>query len=321
MQKSLYREQMEALLQAARKSAKKPNSAAKAAEVFRFQSNEGLNTEHDAALNEIRETLATGISESLGVYLRAELEAQAGAIKNVTFRECTESVSQRAYLLAFRFHDAPAAIQMDASLVFPLLDILLGGNGQSASPDRDFTEIEDNVILGVGKILGQTLATGWSTDLRHCELIGVQSPLEFQSLLPPNDKVLEFPFDIKLSAATGVMRVMIPGTTANALLRNLSSEIGRVKTDSHPNAERVGEKLLQCAFPATLAVKAILPLERILSLQAGQVCNLGVPLSQPALLRIADRDVFEAVPVRNGQKRAAHLGQQLPSIDNQRMNQ
>lgn len=312
MQKPLHREQMEALLQAAKKSGKKPNSASKAAEVFRFQSSEGLNSEHSAELDEIRESLATSISESLGAYLRAEFEAQAGAIKSVTFRECAESVPQRAYLLAFQFHEAPAAIQMDASLLFPLLDILLGGNGQSTSPDRDFTEIEDNVMLGVGKILAQTLATTWSTDLSHCELIGVQSLLQFQGLLPPNDKVLEFPMDIKLSAATGQIRVMIPTATASALLRNLSSELKRVKTDSHPGAGRVGEKLLLCAFPATLAVTSILlPLERILSLQAGQVCNLGVPLTQPALLRIANHDVFEAVPVRNGRKRAAHLGQQL----------
>ena len=312
MQKSPYREQMEALLQSARKSAKKPVSGSKPAEIFRFQSTEGVHSEHSAELGEIRETLATCISESLGAYLRAEFGTQAGAIKAVTFRECAESVPQRAYVLAFQFHEAPAAIQIDASLMFPLLDILLGGNGQTASLDRDFTEIEDNVILGVGKIFAQTLATTWSTDLRKCELIGVQSQTQFQGLLPPNDKVLEFPLDITLSAATGQMRVMIPLTTAKALLRNLSSEPKRGKSDLHPNAQRVGEKLLQCAFPATLAITSILlPLERILSLQAGQVCNLGVPLTQPAFLRIANRDVFEAVPVRNGRKRAAHLGQQL----------
>lgn len=314
MLKSPYREQMEALLQAAKKSAKKPNSTSNAAEVFRFQSNEGLTSEHDAELNEIRESLATGFSESLGAYLRAEFTAQAGAIKSLTFRECVESVSQRPYVLAFKFHEASAAIQLDASLMFPLLDILLGGNGQSTSPDREFTEIEDNVILGLGKIFAQTLASTWSTDLRHCEVIGVQTPLQFQSLIPPNEKVLEFPLDIKLSAAAGQMRVIIPTTTANALLRNLSNEVRRVKPDLHPNGEKVGEKLLQCAFPATLALTSILlPLERILSLQAGQVCNLGVPLTQPAFLRIANRDIFEAIPVRNGPKRAAHLGQQLPT--------
>lgn len=316
MQNALDKGQLEALLRAVKMPPKPSHESSEAVESFQFQANVGSDPEQEKALKEVQANLAEGISQSLGAYLRANFEAQSAAIKNVTFREALEAIPERAYLLGLEFQEAPTAIQIDSSLVFPLLDILLGGNGQSASLERDLTEIEENVLSGVGKILAQTLASAWSAPGVRCELIGSQSAIQLQSLFPPNEKMVEFVFETKLAEASGSIRVLIPANTTNSLLRKLTSDLKPIRANTQPSTKRVGEKLLQCSFPATLAVtSSSIPIEMILSMQAGQICNLGIPLNQPALLRIANRDTFEAVPVRNGQKRAAHLGQQLPSSD------
>lgn len=311
----LDKEHLEALLRAAKMSARRPVDPKKAVESFRFQPSDSVSSADEKALKEIHGNLAEALSQSLGAYLRANFEAFPGAIKQSTYREQNALIPQRAYVLAFQLQGAPMLVQMNASLVFPLLDILLGGNGQSTSPDRDFTEIEDHVIAGIGKIIGQAVEAGWSADLADCKLLGVQSPMQLQNVLPGTDKVFDLQFEIKLADGSGDMRLIIPATTINTLLRNLGSDPCRTTAPAHPASRKVGEKLLQCMFPATLAVTSIqLPIQAVLSMQAGQICNLGVPLTQPALLSIANRDTFEAIPVRNGHKRAAHLGEQISPL-------
>ena len=72
----------------------------------------------------------------------------------------------------------------------------------------------------------------------------------------------------------------------------------------------MAEKLLECTFPVTLGVTAIqLPVDSVLGLAPGQVCDLGVPLNRPATLIISGRETFDANPVRQGRKRGAQLGQ------------
>ena len=172
------------------------------------------------------------------------------------------------------------------------------------------TEIEGHVMEGVGRIICHEIATAWGLDTSDCELIGPQGLAQMQRLLSANDRVVVSQFESKMADATGFLRLLVPGTTFNALLRKLSSDGQAKSSKSSAAGAKLGEKMLECTFRVSLGVKTIkLPVDRVLKLAPGQVCDLGVPVNQPAALIIAGRDTFDANPVRQGRKRAAHLGQ------------
>jgi flagellar motor switch protein FliM len=312
MESKLSQIDIEALLKAAGRLGAIPPKQYGTVEPCHFERSGQFSAEQASVVNDVQEALAKGLTQSLGAYLRVSFETVLISVTQTTYRESVDQISPGAYLLSIRFHGAPAAVQLDKSLVFPLIDVLLGGTGVGQTIERDVTEIEDHVMGGVSKILCHALAAAWATDLKDCDLVGAQGLVQMQRLLPPNDRVVTSQFEIKLAETTGNVRIVVPVNTANGLLRKLSSDSSQARSPKPKSSgSRLGETVLECSFPATLGITTIrLPIDKVLSLDPGQVCDLGIPLSEPASLIIAGRDTFEAIPVRRGKKRAAQVGLQ-----------
>jgi len=281
-------------------------------EVKRWQAERSgqFRTDQASIVTDVQETLAKGLAQSLGAYLRTTFETTPAAVVQMTVRDAMDHMAQGTYLLSFEFLQTPATIQIEESLVFSLIDILLGGGGEGQIASREVTEIEDHVMEGVGKIICHEIATAWGADPRDCNLIGAQGLAQMQRLFSPNDRVVISQFDSKMGEASGYLRVLVPGTTFGVLLRKLASDAGHLKSSTTGSSGyKLGEKLMECSFPVALSVTAIqLPVDQILALASGQVCDLGVPVGQSGTLMIAGRAAFDASPVRQGRKRAAQIG-------------
>ena len=64
---------------------------------------------------------------------------------------------QAGQLISFQVQPmgATVALQLDHSLVFPVIDIMLGGTGQCQPMTREITEIEDQIMERVARIVCQ----------------------------------------------------------------------------------------------------------------------------------------------------------------------
>jgi len=317
MQNELSQQDILALLKAANQAGAGKAASERSVAPWQAERSGQFRADQGSIVSDIQDSLAKGLTQSLGAYLRASFETTSVAVTQMTFREAVEHAAG-AYLLAVKFQETPAVIQIEQTLVFPLIDILLGGNGQGPVAAREVTEIEDHVMEGVGRIVCHEIATAWGANPNECELIGAQHLTQVQRLLSANDRVVVLQFESKMAEVAGHLRLLVPGTTFNALLRKLSSDAGQPRSAKSAGiGSKLGEKMLKCSFRVSLGVTEIkLPVDKIMGLAPGQVCDLGVPVSQSAALIIAGRDAFDANPVRQGRKRAAQLGQQrLPSAE------
>jgi len=310
MQTDLSYDSIVALLKAAKQAAKPEAESAKSVKPWQAERSGQFRADQASVVTDVQDALAKALTQSLGAYLRASFETTSVSVTQITFREAVGHTKEGTYILALSFQGTPGVIQIEQTLVFPLIDILLGGTGQGEAATRDVTEIEGHVMEGVGRIICHEIATAWELDTSECELIGPQGLAQMQRLMSANDRVVISEFESKMADATGFLRLLVPGTAFNALLRKLSSD-GQAKSPrTSASGRKLGEKMLECSFRVSLGVGAIkLPVDRVLKLAPGQVCDLGVPVNQPAALIISGRDTFDANPVRQGRKRAAHLGQ------------
>ncbi len=323
MDNRLNQQEIEALLKLAQATVEPAAKQNRTVEACRFDRSGQFGGEQEAVVKGVQEAFAKGVTQSLGAYLRVSFETTMVSVEQKTFRESVEQIVPGSYLLSLEFHGAPAVIQIEQSLVFPLIDILLGGTGLGPVVTREVTEIEDHVMEGVGKIICQEIATAWGLNSDDCDLIGAQNLTHLQRLLPANDRVVASNFESKVAEASGVLKLLIPAITFNAILRKLSNDGSNGKS-LQPSASgcKLGEKMLECSFPVSLALSEIqLPIDKILELRPDQVCDLGVPLNQSASLIIAGRDSFDAIPVRQGRKRAAQVGQPRTDTDEEKKGQ
>jgi flagellar motor switch protein FliM len=311
MQRELSQLDILSLLKAANQAGAENSADNRAVAPWQAEKAGQFRADQGSIVSDIQDSLAKGLTQSLGAYLRVSFETTSVAVTQMTFREAVEHATG-SYLLALKFQETPAVIQIEQALVFPLIDILLGGNGQGPTATRDVTEIEDHVMEGIGKIICHEIVAAWGANPSECELIGAQHLTQAQRLLSANDRVVVLQFETKMAEVAGHLRLLVPGATFNALLRKLSSDAGQGKSPKSGGlGSRLGEKMLECSFRVSLGVTAIkLPVDKIMGLVPGQICDLGIPVNQPAALIIAGRDTFDANPVRQGRKRAAQLGQQ-----------
>jgi flagellar motor switch protein FliM len=92
------------------------------------------------------------------------------------------------------------------------------------------------------------------------------------------------------------------------LLRKIS-----VSWDSHPRGpaewrDRLQKRLLECPFTVQLGVNGLrASVNELSQMEAGTLLPLRRGAAQPASLGVGGVDLFAAIPVRRGEKRAAQL--------------
>lgn len=263
------------------------------------------------AITTLHEGVARRLARSLGSYLRVNFEVAMSSVDQIPYGEFLESVGGPTYLATLRFAqlNEPAAMQIDHSAVFPMLDVLLGGNGSCEVFSREVTDIEEHIMEGVARIISHELDAAWAPLGLSTELQARLNTAKMTALLPLPEMVLRVSLDVALADASGKLNIILPPSVSNILLRRINPETSRTKLRIAPlQAERLKESMMDAKFPATLGMSGIkLPVQTILGLAPGTVCNLGIPVQASSRLMICGRDAFEAKPVRQARNRAAHV--------------
>ncbi len=281
-----------------------------------FRQSGQLAGEQVTAMNTLHEGFARTLTQSLGAYLRVAFEATLVSAEQIAYREFLQRIPEITYVMSFEIEQtgAEAAMQLDHSLMFPLVDILLGGTGACEIPTREISEIEERIMEGVALIVCRELETAWAPLGSKFHLGKRRPPAQMQRLLPPTEKTLSLSFDIKLAGATGKLNLVFPRSVSNTLLRKLSTDWSQEQSPTGDRTStRLAARMLECPFPLQLGVTGIeLPIETLMRLAPQGLYNLGIPVRKPAALMLAGRESFEASPVRQGRYRAAQVLRQCP---------
>jgi flagellar motor switch protein FliM len=316
MERALTQEEIDAMMAVA--SGRQSDNRAKDMRSIKpctFRQSGQLTGEQVAAVNGLHEGFARDLTQSLGAYLRVTFEVNLVSVEQLAYSEFLKRIPEVTYMMCLRVEEmsSPAALQIDHSLVFPLVDILLGGIGQCEVLTREVSEIEEHIMEGVAKIICRELETAWAPLGTKLDLDERQPPAQMQRFLPPTEKTLCVSFEVKLAETSGTLNLIFPVSISNTLLRKLSADspYGRSRPADRA-CEQMTAKMLDCPFPIELGITQIkLPINTLATLAPQNVCNLGVPVRKPASLVIAGRESFDANPVRHGRLRAAQVGQQL----------
>jgi flagellar motor switch protein FliM len=316
MERVLTQEEIDAMVRVA--SGRQEDSRKKETRSIKpctFRQSGQLTGEQVAAVNGLHETFARSLTQSLGAYLRVTFEVNLVSVEQLAYNEFLERIPEVTYMVCFNVEQmsAAAALQIDHSLVFPLVDILLGGIGQCEVLTREVSEIEEQIMDGVAKIICRELEAAWTPLGTKLDLDKRQTPAQMQRFLAPTEKTLCLSFEVKLAETTGMLNLIFPVSISNTLLRKLSVDwsYGRSRPADRTGGQ-MAAKMLSCPFSIELGIPTIqLPLNTVAGLVSKTVYNLGIPVRKPASLIIAGRETHEANPVRQGRLRAAQLGEKL----------
>jgi flagellar motor switch protein FliM len=315
MDKILNQEQIDALFRAARSGA---SAAARSTQKQRqvvpcnFRREGQINKDQVRSIGSLHEAFARNLGHSLGAYLRVVFDVNLVSVEQLSFAEFLQRIPETTYTASINLQPLAAVggIQLDLSLAFPIIDLLLGGQGKIQPQPREVTEIEDQILESVVRVVCHELQGTWQP-LLDLELQFDQrlARAAMQRLLPPDERILALTFEVHMPEAQGMLNLMFSGGVASALLKKLSQQWSHRKYRGPTLGDTLAHnRVLGCSFPVELRLDGVPVRGReVLELEPHRVLVLRHRIEEPARLLIGGQGAFLAHPVRQGSTRAAQI--------------
>ena len=124
-----------------------------------FRQSARISKEQLRSVSQLHELFARNLTHSLGAYLRLAFEVNLVSAEQLNYGEFLQRIPEVTYLVSMTLRPmgVSAAIEIDLPLAFPIIDVLLGGPGRAEAAVREITEIEEQILESVVKIIGREL--------------------------------------------------------------------------------------------------------------------------------------------------------------------
>lgn len=280
-----------------------------------FRSAGRLSNEDARSLTAIHETFAVHLAGALDTYLRTAVEVKLETLDQLPIKEHIAEIPPLCYIVPFSTN--MMIVELDNELVFPMIELLMGGTGSEQGIVRDLSEIEGEVMQDVVALFARQAQTIWK--IPNLSLIAgarIKPALMHQSFAL-NEKATVLKFGIELAGTTGSFKFVFPQEFLNTLMAQIKLNQPQKKSRvwSFP-APPLRERILDCDFEIAAELPSLrVAVRDLIALQPGSVLKLRAPIRNPGMLTAGGRNMFEAVPVRNGTQRAAQLGRRISSTE------
>src|ERR1700756_3560584 len=137
----------------------------KRAALFDFRRPDRIAKSQLRAIHQLHDNFVRNLVSSLSAYLRSYVIVNLVSVEQLSYSEFLECLPSPTCLaaLGLKPYDGNAILELNSALVFPVIEILLGGNGkiQFNNTQREVTEIEQVLLGGFFGIVLRDLHDAW----------------------------------------------------------------------------------------------------------------------------------------------------------------
>lgn len=288
-----------------------------------FRSAGRISNELARALNSLHEEFARNLSAALDAFLGISVEVQLGTLDHLRFEEHLAAIPAVSCIVpyAVRSGGGPILIECDTELIFPMIDLLLGGAGSASGGPRDLSEIEEEIVLDVFSLIVRQAEKTWrlpSGDLVAGKCV---KPAALDQYCSHSEKVACLRFNLSIGEIAGSFQFVLPATFLGVVLEQ--SKLGKPQRKTalrHFPRQGIRDRILDSDVEVAVELPGLrIAVRDLLALLPGSVVKLRASVRTPGMLIAGGQGIFEATPVRNGSRKAAQLGRRIAAADLERM--
>jgi flagellar motor switch protein FliM len=256
----------------------------------------------------LHEHFGRSFSSSLSAYLRAFVDVTLSSLEQISYSAFIKSLPDPTLFisLGLRPLDGNIALELNPSLSFPMVDMILGGPGRVGTENRNLTEIEMNIIEGVIKLAMRDLQDAWHSVIEVEFFVDGKGtkPQMFQ-IVSPAETVIAAHIEIKVGENMGMMNLCIP----SRLLKQLR---GKFDQQWNKRQKAVGvdsAKILELIKPVPVSLScdihsSKLSVDDLLKISSDDVIELSERVGDPIYLCVGGIAKFVGRIVQRRGKRA-----------------
>jgi flagellar motor switch protein FliM len=285
----------------------------KRAQPYDFRRPDRIAKDQLRAIHLLHDNFARSLASSLSAYLRAYVMVNLVSVEQLSFLEFSHGLPSPTCIvsLSMKPFDGCAILELNPAMVFPLLEMLLGGSGKNPyKAEREITEIEQSILDGLFRIILHDLKEAWGSVTQiHFGIEAHETEPQLLQILAPNEAVVAIGVEIRIGDVAGMMNIGIPSIIIKMLRQKFDQQWSVRKTES---SEDDHNRILRLIRPARMALDArlvgpTLSVENLMNLDEGDVLAFDYPVARPVDLLLNGKVQFHGQVVHNGRKRALHI--------------
>lgn len=313
MARVLSQEEIDNVFRAAGPKAGGDEAALRKAPPFDFRRPDRIPKEQLRAVHLLHENFARTLASSLSAYLRAYVVVNLVSVEQLSYLEFTQCLPSPTCLTSLSMQpvDGNMLLELNPSLVFPILEMLLGGDGRTTTRiNREITEIEQTVLDSVLRIMLNDMKMAWqSVSAINFQIERRETDPQLLQLLSPNEAVVAISMEVRVGQNAGMMNLGIPSIVVKMLRQRFDQQWSVRRTEA---SEADHARMLRRLKPAPLQLQAhlqgpTLVVEDLLNLKEGDILAFDYPVTKPVELSINGRDKFLGHLAVNGPKRVFQI--------------
>jgi len=295
--------------------------------LYDFKRPNRISKDQLRTLRNLHEKLARNMSSSLSAYLRVITDVTLISVDQMTYGEFLMSLPDPTSfnIISMEPLEGNSVLEFNPSLVFPIIDKLLGGIGVPLQKVRQMTEIEQSVLESVILLLINDIVEMWRPliEMRVRIETSETSPHVIQ-IVSTNEVVILVCFEIKISEISGIMNMCMPAMLLEPIMSKLDSQdwFGSAKKATYVDNE---ESLRKIIIDAHMKVEVVLGKSKImikdlLNLKQGDILKLDQKSDKDIVLNVSDIPKFWGrLGVHDGNK-AIKISREVSNLDMARLN-
>jgi len=278
---------------------------------YDFKRPERVGKEQMRALQTMHEGFSRNYGATLSALLRTIVEVKLTSVDQLTYSEFVFSLENPT---CFNLVNAPPLegqliLDVNPSLLFPIIDRLLGGTADAAIPSRrPLTEIELRLAGRITSLFLAEMRSAWENVIDLQPVVDhVESNPQLVQIVPPNEVVVLISFELTIGDVRGMMNLCIPFNSIERIGGKLSANswVTYSKKPSTPESmEQIGNRLGHSLVELSVDLaESQISTTDLIGLRVGDVITTEKDVRAPLVVSVEGRPKFHAAPgAFNGRK-------------------
>ncbi len=268
--------------------------------LYDFKRPNRVSKEQLRSMRAMHDKMARSLASNISSLMRSIVEIQLHSVDQMTYGEFLMSLPSPTSFNVFSLKplDGKGIIEINPSIVFPMIDRLLGGPGMPFDANREFSDIELNLLDQILRIIAQNMKEVWAPIMDLYPVIEAkESSPNVVQIVAQNEIVIMVVMEIVIGQTSGMMNICYPVISIESLLPKLASrDLMLSETSGRKSRNRELRALIRGAKIELEAVLgyAKLNMKEILDLEVGDIIKLNRVADDSVMVKVDGREKFVA---------------------------
>jgi flagellar motor switch protein FliM len=264
---------------------------------YNFRRPDRLSKEQVRSLYMLHDLFANSLSSSLPLFLRAMSEVNLISVEQQSYGDYLRGLPDPTtiFTIAAKKLRGVFALEMNSSIAFPIIDRMLGGEGQALGEQRAATELELRVLEGFVTTVTTGYREAWMAHVEfESEIVGRETRPQMLQIVPPNEIVVTIVYQVQIGEAKGMMTICLPVAILETVINNFNQSS---YSPDDPTAPEATSSLLKTIANVQFAVTSDLDdvpiaVSDLMALSVGDVLRTNHTIEKNLKVRIANSAKF-----------------------------